>query len=177
MQELTIQFGTIDDLPAIVDIYNQAIRSKNATGDTQEYEVADRIDWFKKYDQDNYPIYVAQLDNNTVGYCTMSPYRPGRKAMAKIAEISFYLDYDHLGKGIGTQLVEHAFADCSRIGKKHLLAILLDINTKSIGILKKFNFSKWGHYPNVIDLDGHICGQVIYGLNLTEEQLSGKQKK
>ena len=169
MRELTIRFGTIDDLPAIVDIYNQAIRSKIATGDTQEYQVADRVDWFKKYDRDHYPIYVAQLDAKVVGYCTMSPYRPGRKAMAKIAEISFYLNYDYLGKGIGSQLIEHAITDCPRIGKEHLLAILLDINTKSIGILEKYNFSKWGHYPTVVDLDGKVCDQVIYGVNLREE--------
>lgn len=169
MHEVIIKFGTIIDLPAIVDIYNQAIQSKTATGDTREYEAEDRIDWFNKYDHDHYPIYVAHLDNEVVGYCTMSPYRPGRKAMAKIAEISFYIDYEYLGKGIGSQLIEHAIADCPRIGKEHLLAILLDINTKSIGILEKYNFSKWGQYPNVVDLDGRTCGQVIYGINLRTE--------
>lgn len=159
----SIRFAHHTDLPTIVDIYNQAIRSGNATGDTETYEVANRIKWFEKYDKDSYPIYVAELENKVVAYCTLSPYRPGRKAMSGVAEVSYYLDYDVHGKGIGTALLQHAMADCPRIGKKNLLAILLDINVASIGLLEKCGFEKWGHFPNIINLNGKICGQVVYG--------------
>jgi len=60
-------------------------------------------------------------------------------------------------------LLQHAVADCPRIKKKNLLAILLDINVASIGLLEKNGFEKWGHFPNIIDLNGRICGQVVYG--------------
>jgi len=159
----TIRFAHHSDLPTIVDIYNQAILSTNATGDTETFQVAARIKWFEKYDKESHPIYVAEWKNKVVGYCTLSPYRSGRKAMLSVAEVSYYLDYDVHGKGIGTALLQYAIADCSRVGKKNLLAILLDINVASIALLKKNGFEKWGHFPNIINLNGKVCGQVVYG--------------
>lgn len=166
---LNIRFAKASDLKSIVDIYNQAIRSKNATGDMDEFKPEDRNNWFTKHDQNHYPLYVAELDNKVVGYCTISPYRPGRRAMAKVAEISYYLDYSYHGKGIGTSLIKHAINDCERIGKKSLLAILLDINLQSIGILEKHGFEEWGHFPDIIHLDQKKCGHFIYGLNLDKK--------
>ena len=167
MDKLLIRFASIADLPFIVDIYNQAIRTKCATGDTREFCVDERKEWFEKFDINEYPLYVAEISNKIVGYCTLSPYRPGREAMSSVVEISYYLDYSFHGKGIGTSLLKYVISDCKRIGKKTLLAILLDINFQSIGILEKFNFKKWGHFPNIIDIDGEKCGHLIYGLKIS----------
>ena len=161
-----IRLAHIKDLPCIVDIYNQAIRSRSATGDMEEFQIDDRIEWFKQFDPNNFPIYVAELNKKIIGYATLSPYRPGRKAMNKIAEISFYLDYSYHNLGVGYSLINHIISDCERIGKETLLAILLDINNPSIKILKKFNFEEWGHLPQIINFDNIKCGHLIYGLML-----------
>lgn len=164
--KLSIRFANINDLPCIVDIYNQAIRSKSATGDMDEFNLEERINWFSKFDADDFPIYVAEQNKKVVGYATLSPYRPGREAMNKIAEISFFLDYACRGLGIGSALLKYAIDDCDRLGKRTLLAILLDINPESIFLLKKFKFEEWGKLPKVIDFNGKICDHLIYGLNL-----------
>lgn len=161
-----IRFATFKDLAAIVKIYNQAIHSKTATGDLQEFTVNERIDWFQKFNEDSYPIYVAGQQEKIIGYATLSPYRPGRKAMNHIAEISFYIDYEHRNLGIGTALIQYCIDDCPRIKKTSLLAILLDINTSSIQLLKKFGFNEWGHFPNIIHLENQTCGQLVYGLKV-----------
>lgn len=163
---MNVRLATIEDLSAIVDIYNQAIRSRSATGDMKEYLVEERVSWFKRFDPENYPIYVAELNNKVVGYATISPYRQGREAMKQIAEISFFVDYLSHGKGIGTGLITHVISDSKRINKNTLVAMLLDINTKSINLLKKFKFVEWGYLPGIINLDGAICGHMIYGLKL-----------
>jgi len=167
-KEIIIRFANIADLPFIVDIYNQAIRSRCATGDMEESNVNDRIEWFEKFDNNKYPLYIAEIENRVIGYCTLSPYRPGRKAMSYVAEISYYLDYSFHGNGIGTALLKYVISDCNRIGKKSLLAILLDINSPTIGLLEKFNFKKWGHFPEIIDIDGKKCGHLIYGLKINK---------
>ncbi|MBN2092698.1 N-acetyltransferase [candidate division KSB1 bacterium] len=161
-----IRLATIDDLPSIVEIYNQAIRSRTATGDMDEFMVENRVEWFKKYQQDTYPLYVAESNEKIVGYCTISPYREGRRAMSEVAEISYYLYYSFHRQGIGTALLEYAISDCQRIGIKHLLAILLDINQPSINLLEKLKFEQWGHLPDIINLDGGKCGQFIYGRSI-----------
>ncbi len=165
-KELTIQFATINDLPEVVAIYNQAIRSRCATGDIEEFSVKDRIDWFHKFNNNTYPLYIAKIKNKIVGYCYLTAYRPGRKAMSKVAEISYYIDYNFHKKGIGTTLLKYVITDCKRLKKENLLAFILDINNSTIGILKKFNFKELGHLPLIIEIDNKKCGHFIYGLKI-----------
>lgn len=167
MEKLThIRFALKSDLPAIVAIYNQAIESKKATADLTPFTVKQRVEWFEKFDNNKYPIYVSEVDGKITGYATLSPYRNGREALKKIAEISFYLDYNSLGIGIGSKLVKHTIADCQRVNKETLLAILLDVNTASIKLLQKFGFKEWGKLPLNSNFDGNKYGHLIYGLNL-----------
>ena len=168
MLDVKIRFAERDDLSLIAEIYNQAIRSNCATGDLTEFSAEQRIDWFNKFDNKMYPIYIAEIENKVIGYCTISPYRPGREAMSSVAEISYYIDYSYHNKGVGSKMLEYVIADCNRIGKKDLLAILLDINPKSVGILEKFNFKKWGHFPDIININGKKCGHLIYGLKINK---------
>jgi phosphinothricin acetyltransferase len=163
--QLNIRFAQPEDLSATVKIFNQAVRAR-LNGSLKEFTVEEKKPWFSKFNKDKYPIYVAELNGNIVGYCYLSAYRSGRQAMNKIAEISYYIHFDHHRKGIASKLIEYAILDCKRLGKESLLAILLDTNKPSIAILEKFNFKKWGHYPDIIDLDGKQCGQLIYGLKL-----------
>ena len=55
-KNINIRFAQISDLITIIDIYNQAIRSKTATGDTVEFVLEDRVDWFSKFDTNSNPI-------------------------------------------------------------------------------------------------------------------------
>jgi len=166
MMNIKIRFAHKFDLPFIVEIYNQSIRSYNATGDLTEFSIEDRLGWFNKFDAGKYPIYIAEVNNEIVGYCTISPYRQGREAMSSVAEISYYIDYSYHNKGVGSKILEFVITDCNRIGKENLIAILLDINKKSIGILEKFNFKKCGHFPNIINMNKNKCGHLIYGLKI-----------
>ena len=168
MLDIKIRFSKSNDLPFIVDIYNQAIRSNSATGDLTEFSIEQRLDWFNKFDNEVYPIYIAEIENKVVGYCTISPYRPNREAMSSVAEISYYIDYSYHNQGVGFKMLEYVISDCNRIGKENLLAILLDINYKSVRILEKFNFKQWGHLPDIINIKGKKCGHLIYGLKINK---------
>jgi phosphinothricin acetyltransferase len=165
-QKLIIRFSEPEDLPFMVTIYNQAIRSKTATGDIEEFSVGNRQGWLQQFDSDSFPLYVAELEGKVVGYCGLTPYRKGRKAMQSVAEISYYIDYSYHKQGIATSLIKHVLNDCKRIGKKNLLAILLEINQPSIALLKKFGFQQWGFFPGIVEIDGKILNHVVYGLKV-----------
>jgi L-amino acid N-acyltransferase YncA len=160
-----IRFAALDDLPRLVEIYNQAIASHTATADTFPFTVEARRGWFDAHAPESYPIYVCEVDNQVVGYLSISPYRD-RPALARTAEVSYYVDYAWHGKGIGSGLMQHALADCARIGKHVLVAIVLEWNTGSIKLLEKFGFEKWGYLPHVAELDGSLCGHLYYGRRL-----------
>ena len=175
--KLEVTWPVRNDLEILVNIYNQAIRSGIATGHTKEYTRKTRWQWYRSHDKYNYPIFVMKYDKNIIGYGTLSPYREGRQAMRSIAEVSFFLDKEYQGKGYGKVLLAKIIRDCSRVKIKTLIAILLDVNKKSIGLLKKFGFKKWGHFKDIIEFDDKTCGQLIYGLKVAEanEQLINEQ--
>ena len=163
---MRIRIAQQADLVQIVEIYNQAVALKSATADLYPLEPDDRSQWLKEHVPEKYPIYVAEVDDKVIGWCSLSPYRPGRMALRYTAEISYYIHEGYRRKGIGSALVKHAIAQCEKLGIKTLFALLLDVNVASVKLLEKHGFAKWGHMPNVADFDGQECGHLIYGLRV-----------
>ena len=153
----------MDDLPAIVDIYNQSIPSQQSTGDTQPVRVEDRIAWFAEHRPNEHPIFVADVDGSVAGWCSLSAYRPGRAALRFTSEISYYIAPAYHRQGIGSALIEHALTACPALGIKHLFAIVLEGNQASLKLLKKMGFEHWGYLPRVADFDGKEVGHLYYG--------------
>jgi len=165
--KVTVREATENDLAAIVKIYNQAIESGSATADISPVTVESWKLWLEEHSADEYPVFVGVNLNTVVGWCSLSAYRPGRMALRHTAEISYYIDRDVQGKGVGSLLISHSIGQCPTLGIKTLFAIILDINEESAQILEKFDFSKWGHLPNIADFDGRECGHLYYGLRVT----------
>ena len=161
--KLLIRLARPGDLPAIVDIYNQSIPSKQSTGDTQPLRVEDRLAWFREHRPDEHPIFVADVDGQVAGWCSLSAYRPGRPALRFTAEISYYIASAHQRQGLATALVEHALAACLGLEIRHLFAIVLEGNQASIRLLEKMGFAQWGYLPRVADFDGKEVGHLYYG--------------
>jgi len=163
---MTIRSSIENDYLEIVNIYNHAVDEKFATADTEYVSVESKMNWFEQHSPETYPIYVAEENNEIVGWCSLSPHRPGRKALRTVAEISYYINKDHRRKGIANSLITHTIRKAKQLGFKNLITILLDLNKPSIYLLEKFGFEKWGHLPEIALIDETICGQFIYGKKL-----------
>ncbi len=163
---MRIRLAQSDDLPAIVDIYNQAIPSKQSTGDTQPVRVEDRVAWFEGHLPNERPIFVAEVQGQVAGWCSLSAYRPGRAALRFTAEISYYIAPAYHRQGIATALMEHVLAACPALQIRHLFAIVLEGNEGSCRLLEKMGFEKWGYLPRVADFDGKEVGHLYYGRHL-----------
>ena len=161
-----IRIAKTEDLENIFAIYNQAVKSKFETADTVEVDFRDRSEWLNNHNPDTHPIIVYENNGEIKGWVSISPYRNGRKALRYTVEISYYIHNDYKRQGIGGKLVEYAIQVCKKNNYKTLVAIVLDKNEASIGLLAKFGFVKWGHLPKVADFDGVECGHVYYGLKI-----------
>jgi len=159
---MEIRNARLADLADIVAIYNQAVREK-ATADTDSVTVEQRRNWFERHVADRRPILVAAEDHRVVGWCGLSDYRPGRAAVRHTAEISYYVHSAHRRKGVASALVAEAIRRSPELKIRTLFAILLDSNAASVGLLEKFGFRRWGHMPDVADLDGLELGHLYYG--------------
>jgi phosphinothricin acetyltransferase len=160
---MIIRLAHTSDLPSIIDIYNQAIPSRQSTGDTQPVQFEDRLAWFEEHRPDRYPIFVAEVDTQVAGWCSLSAYRPGRAALRFTAEISYYIASVYHRQGVGTALVQHALAACPALQIKHLFAIVLEGNQASLKLLQKMGFEQWGYLPRVASFDGREVGHVYCG--------------
>ena len=166
--ERTIRKIKIADLEAANEIYNQAVRSKYQTAETEETSLEYRQGWFEEHRSGIYPVFVTEDLGEVVGWASLSEYRKGRRALRYTAEVSFYIRKDRQGQGIGTQLLEFIIDRAREIDIKTLIAILLEPNTPSIRLLEKFSFQKWGDMPNVAEFDGIECNHQFYGLRIAD---------
>src|SRR6266545_5881030 len=110
--DLRIRDATEADLPAIVDIYNQSIPAGWSTADTQPITVADRVEWFRKFDPAKRPIWVAEVDGRVVATAYLSSFYGGRPAYDATAEVSVYIATAYHRRGLGRQLKQWAIEQC-----------------------------------------------------------------
>jgi L-amino acid N-acyltransferase YncA len=163
-----LRLAELADLPSIVAIYNQAVPSHQSTANTTPYTVEARKAWFIDHEPGQHPIFIATVNNNVVGWCSLSYYRPGRMALRFTAEISYYVDSFHQGQGVGSSLVQQALQVCPSLGIKNVVAVVIDRNEGSRRLLEKMGFQQWGFLPRVLDFDGQECGEYYYGKRVTE---------
>jgi phosphinothricin acetyltransferase len=160
---MKIRMVEIKDIDRINDIYNQAICEKFKVADLTPWTKDKRLEWLKEHNTNEYPIYIAEIDNIVVGFIYISPYRPGRMALRQTVEISYFIDKDYRRRGIGKKLVEHMESECIKLGIKTLFAIVIDNNEESKKLLEKFGYEKWGHLPKIALFDNIEVGHLYYG--------------
>src|SRR5205807_1028968 len=111
--DFRIRDATPADLPAIVDVYNQSIPAGWSTADTQPVAVADRAEWFRKFDPAKRPIWVAEAeDGRVIATAYLSSFYGGRPAYDATAEVSTYVATSHHRRGVGRRLKEFVIGQC-----------------------------------------------------------------
>ena len=165
-----IRDATEADLPAIVDIYNQSIPAGRSTADTVPITVADRIDWFRKFDPTKRPLWVAEIDGEIVAWIGLTSFYHGRPAYIATAEVSTYIATAHQKHGIGTLLKGRMIEACPALGVTTLLSYHFDHNDATRRMNEKLGFVPMGHLPEIAIVQGVKRGLVISGLRIYPPQ-------
>ena len=149
------------DLPAIVEIFNAAVRSRRATAQLEPVLVAEKRSWFHQHSS-SHPLWVAEEGGRIAGWLSFHPFLP-RAAYRGTAEISVYIDEQFWRKGIGRAMVEKAIAHSSSINLHTLVAGAFGHNEPSLCLFKKLGFERWGLLPHIARVDGIPRDLVIMG--------------
>lgn len=155
-----------EHLPDIDRIYNQAIEDGLRTAHLEPLTHKERKDWFKSHSNQSFPVFICTEHESVLGWLSISPYRSGRGALSEVAEVSYYVDYHHHGKGIATALMEYAIDFCTRNHFRILVAILVSENEESIGLLKKFDFKETGRIKDAIHYKSIFRDHVYMSLHI-----------
>ena len=163
MIDIIIRQATQNNLAAIVEIYNQAIATEISTAETMAVTVDDKQLWFDEHADEKFPLLAAEINNEVIGWISPGAYRKGRQALQHTAEISYYIHQNYLQKGIGSLLMVAMIEKAKLLGYKNLIAIIIDANTASISLLKKFEFELWGLMPGIVEIGREIYNHSYYG--------------
>lgn len=162
LEKIVIRDAVIDDLPAIVDIYNSTIPGRMVTADTTAVSIEERKPWFDSHSEKERPLWVAEYNGDVCGWISFESFY-GRPAYRSTAEISVYINQKFRGKGIGTFLLQQAIDHCPELQIKTILAFIFSHNKPSLGLFERFGFQKWADLPHVAELDGIERDLIIMG--------------
>lgn len=161
---ITIRPAIQADLPAIIEIYNQNVITRQATADLTPVTVTDRQAWFDAHGMaNNRPLLVAvDKADKILGWSTLSNLYE-RSAYHIAAEVSVYIDSEAKGRGLGQLLVENQLALAPDCGIKQVAAKIFAHNQPSLNLFKKLGFEEWGVLKQVCDLGDFTADVVILG--------------
>ncbi|NMY72849.1 GNAT family N-acetyltransferase [Pseudomonas sp. WS 5071] len=137
------------DLPAIREIYNDAVLNTLAIWNEQTVDLHNREQWFEARQKQGYPILVIVDDANVpLGYASFGDWRPF-EGFRHTVEHSLYVHPDQRGKRLGPQLLT-ALIERARSGGKHVMVAAIEsANAASIHVHKQLGFVTCGRMPQV----------------------------
>ena len=136
------------DLPAILEIHNDAIRNETSIWHDDIADLADRRDWWQTRVALGFPVYVADLDGSVAGYGTFGEFRSNQGYRFSV-EHSIYVRASVQRRGIGSVLLTRLIAEARRTNKRVMVGGIAADNTASIALHQRFGFVETGRMPQV----------------------------
>jgi phosphinothricin acetyltransferase len=130
------------DVPAITEIYNEAVVNTTATFDTEPKTLEDRLQWLRGHDA-KHPVLVAESGGTVTGWASLTKWSD-RCAYETTSEVSVYVHKDFRGRGLGKQLLGALVEAGEKAGAHYLLARITEGNARSIHLHELFGFTVVG---------------------------------
>ncbi len=146
---MKIRAASYDDLPGILEIYNDAVLQTTATYDYEPRTLEHRRAWFEDHQKHNYPVFVAVNEaGRVVGWSSLSRFHD-RMGYRFTAENSVYVAADHRGRGLGKLLLAPLIEAARRQGLHAVVAGIDAANEASVRLHASFGFQKVAHLKQV----------------------------
>ena len=123
-----------DDWPEVARIFEEGIRTGNATFETE-------VPSWEAWDDAHLPAHrlVAERDGRVVGWIALAPVSL-RKCYAGVAEVSAYVAEEARGEGVGRELLAALIESSERGGIWTLETGVFPENEPSLRLLQRFGF-------------------------------------
>ncbi|MHA7765803.1 arsinothricin resistance N-acetyltransferase ArsN1 family A [Bacillus atrophaeus] len=141
-----------EDLIAILDIYNQGIRDRIATLETEEKDLKYMSDWFLQR-SDKYAVLTAAILNEVAGWASLNPYSH-RCAYRGVADLSIYISRSYRGRGIGKALLASIEKEAVDADIHKIVLFTFPFNMLGQGLYSSMGYRQVGIFKEQGKLDG-----------------------
>jgi L-amino acid N-acyltransferase YncA len=128
---MTVRPATVDDLPAIADIYAHYVATSVATF---ELDAPDAREWQRRHAaiaEARLPFVVAERDGAVAGYGYCAPWKT-RPAYRATVEDSVYVAPAAVGTGCGAELLAALLEMSRAVGVREVIAVIAaDVRSES----------------------------------------------
>ncbi len=145
---MIIRYANENDLPQLLDIYNDIILNTTAVYQYQQHTLQMRKEWFKTKQQQGFPMFVAEDNDRIMGFSTLGTFR-NWQAYKYSVENSIYVASDYRGKGAGKLLMKTLIEDAIQMDM-HRISAGADVTTEvRIQLHKSFGVEEVAHFKQV----------------------------
>ncbi len=130
------------DLPAIAEIYNDAVLHSTATFDVEPWTEDEQGRWLQQHGHP-YAVLVADQKGEVMGWASLGPYR-SKAAYRFTAEDSVYVRSDVQGGGIGALLLARLLEVAAGNGFHAVIARIVEGNPTSERLHRRLGFRRVG---------------------------------
>ena len=142
---MKIRPATFEDVPALLEIYNDAVLHTTASYDYEPKTLAERTAWLAHHQQEGYAVFVAvDPAGRVVGWSSLSRFRE-KIGYQFTAENSLYVAASHRGQGLGKLLLAPLIPAARQRGLRVILALIDAENTASRRLHARFGFEQVAH--------------------------------
>jgi L-amino acid N-acyltransferase len=164
-----IRFATVDDLGAILAIYNAEILNGTANWNDQAVSLTEYQQRFQSMQQQHFPMIVVE-DLNThqvAGYAYYAAFR-AISGYRQSIEHSVFIDPSYARQGLGKALMQQLI-HLAKQQNMHIMVAAIDSENKgSIVLHEQLGFIQTGYMPHVGQKFGQWRDLVWMQLQLTE---------
>ncbi len=155
--EYTIRPVQYNDGPAVTALFNHYVMHSWAS--YLDSEVGPEFFESLWANVPDYPFFVAESEGSLIGYGLAKPYCTLAKKR-RTAEVSYFIHPDHLGRGLGRQLLDRVTSHARDHGFQVLIASIMGLNEASVRFHEKMGFTHAGRMHQVIKKWGEIVDMI-----------------
>ncbi len=145
---IIIRHASKNDLPQILDIYNDIIHNTTAVYYYEPHTLEMRTKWFEERQEQGFPIFVAEEEGAILGMSTIGPFRVPTAYQFSV-ENTVHVAATARGRGIGKLLMPPIIKAAKELKMHAIIAGIDASNEVSLKLHQSFGFVEVAHFKEV----------------------------
>ncbi|MCU0886573.1 MAG: N-acetyltransferase family protein [Rubritepida sp.] len=146
---MLIREATEADLPAILAIYNEVIRTSTAVYRDEPVPLEERAAWYAQRRAQGFPVLAAERGGALLGFASYGDWRGAFPGYRHTVEHSVHVADGLRGQGVGRALLEALIPHAESQGMHVMLGAVDAANEASLRFHERLGFRRVAHFHEV----------------------------